>query len=282
MGKKATTLKSTRETVIILQLKAKRQARNFSMTESQNIEYKSTWRDEYLKWICGFANANGGKLLIGIDDKGQIVGLENYRRLMEEIPNKVIQHLGLAIDTNLLMERNKHYIEIIVTPSSLPISYHGVFHYRSGSTKQELRGTALHDFLLRKMGKSWDGISPENSTIAELDSLTIHLFVRKALDSNRISPDVKPGDVVDTLQNLNLLTENNKPKNAAILVFGKNPLKFFTTAYFKIGRFGEADHDLLFQDVVEGNILTMAERVIEILRSKISGVSYSLSGPTTD
>jgi ATP-dependent DNA helicase RecG len=39
------------------------------MTESPNIEYKSTWRDEYLKWICGFANANGGKLLIGVDDQ---------------------------------------------------------------------------------------------------------------------------------------------------------------------------------------------------------------------
>lgn len=33
--------------------------------ESHNIEYKSSWRDEYLKWICGFANAQGGKLYIG-------------------------------------------------------------------------------------------------------------------------------------------------------------------------------------------------------------------------
>ncbi len=29
------------------------------MSESQNIEYKESWRDEYLKWICGFANAQG-------------------------------------------------------------------------------------------------------------------------------------------------------------------------------------------------------------------------------
>ncbi len=27
------------------------------MAESQNIEWKESWRDEYLKWICGFANA---------------------------------------------------------------------------------------------------------------------------------------------------------------------------------------------------------------------------------
>ena len=35
------------------------------MTESQNIEWKASWRDEYLKWICGFANAQGGKIYIG-------------------------------------------------------------------------------------------------------------------------------------------------------------------------------------------------------------------------
>lgn len=35
------------------------------MSESQNIEWKETWRDEYLKWVCGFANAQGGVLEIG-------------------------------------------------------------------------------------------------------------------------------------------------------------------------------------------------------------------------
>ena len=34
------------------------------MDESQNIEFKESWRDEYLKWVCGFANANGGKIYI--------------------------------------------------------------------------------------------------------------------------------------------------------------------------------------------------------------------------
>ena len=38
-----------------------------SMSEKQNIEWKESWRDEYLKWICGFANAVGGKLYIGMD-----------------------------------------------------------------------------------------------------------------------------------------------------------------------------------------------------------------------
>lgn len=39
------------------------------MVEQQNIEYKSSWRDEYMRWICGFANAQGGTFYIGKNDK---------------------------------------------------------------------------------------------------------------------------------------------------------------------------------------------------------------------
>ena len=43
------------------------------MPEDQNIEWKLTWKDEYLKWICGFANAQGGRIYIGVDDNGNVV-----------------------------------------------------------------------------------------------------------------------------------------------------------------------------------------------------------------
>ena len=49
------------------------------MKECQNIEFKETWSDDYLKWICGFANAQGGKLYIGVDDSENIVGIKNAR-----------------------------------------------------------------------------------------------------------------------------------------------------------------------------------------------------------
>src|ERR1035437_9620187 len=110
------------------------------MSESQNVEYKISWRDEYLKWICGFANANGGKIFIGIDDKGNLVGVNDYKKLMDDIPNKSVNHLGLVVNVNLHKDADMHYIEIDVPVSSMPISYHGAYHYRSGSTKQELKG----------------------------------------------------------------------------------------------------------------------------------------------
>ena len=50
-------------------------------TESQNIEFKESWRDDYLKWICGFANAQGGILYIGIKDNGDICGVQDAQNL---------------------------------------------------------------------------------------------------------------------------------------------------------------------------------------------------------
>ena len=52
------------------------------MAESQNIEYKDIWKDEYLKWLCGFANAQGGTLFVGIDDNGNVVGIKNIKKLL--------------------------------------------------------------------------------------------------------------------------------------------------------------------------------------------------------
>lgn len=80
---------------MVLKLKIK------NMPEQQNVEYKKSWRDEYLKWICGFANAQGGKIYIGIDDNGHVEGLEDYKRLMDDIPNKIVNHLGVLADVNL-------------------------------------------------------------------------------------------------------------------------------------------------------------------------------------
>ena len=36
--------------------------------ENQTVEYKESWHEKYLEWVCGYANAKGGTLYIGIED----------------------------------------------------------------------------------------------------------------------------------------------------------------------------------------------------------------------
>jgi ATP-dependent DNA helicase RecG len=126
------------------------------MPESQNIEYKSLWHEDYLDWICGFANAQGGKIYIGKDDNGNVIGIADYKDLMEKIPNKIKNLIGITAEVNLLEEADKHFIEIIVQPYSVPISLRGRYYYRGGSVKQELTGAALNEFLLKRAGQTWD------------------------------------------------------------------------------------------------------------------------------
>ena len=84
--------------------------------ENQNLEYKRNWNDEYLKWICGFANAQGGKIFIGVDDDGSIYGIKDSHKQMEDIPNKVVSFLGIVVDVYLHQRENLEYIEIIIPP----------------------------------------------------------------------------------------------------------------------------------------------------------------------
>ena len=246
------------------------------MTENQNIEYKESWRDEYLKWICGFANAQGGSIYIGIDDDQKVVGVNNSHRLLEDIPNKIVTTLGIVCDVNLLEREGKDVIEIVVEPSNMPIAYKGEYHIRSGATKQQLRGVALQQFILKKMGLSWDDVTMDNVSIDDIDRDAIDYFIREGIEHNRLSQSTKGSSTETILQNLRLLTTDGKLKSAAILLFGKCPQRHFTGIEFRIGRFVRDEGDLLIQDSIEGNLIQMADKVVETLKSKylISPIHY--------
>ena len=237
-------------------------------TENQNIEFKTIWKDDFLKHITAFANSKGGILFIGLDDHGNITGLTDSKRLLEEIPNKAIQYLGVIVDINLHTESNLNYLSIDVKQSPTPISYKGKYYIRSGSTVQELRGTELQYFILKKLGKSFDELPVISATIDDIDVESVKKFMTKAVKSNRITIDAQKDDIHSVLLNLKLIDENSQLKNAAILLFGKNPSAFFSSVSFRIGRFGSDHHDLKFQDVIEGNIFEMPEKVLNTLKSK--------------
>ena len=246
------------------------------MSESQNIEYKSSWRDEYLKWICGFANSSGGSIFIGKDDAGKVVGLADPKKLLEDIPNKVKDTLGILVDVNLHKTTNGDFIEIVVEAYPYPVNYKGQYHYRSGSTKQELKGAALDKFLLQKKGKRWDGVPVPKVSVKELKQETLEFFRKRAFKSQRIEEDSLTDTNEHLIENLQL-RENEFLKRAAILLFHPNPEKFVTGAYIKIGYF-ETDDDLKFQDEVHGNLFEQIEKTIDLLFTKYIKAEISYEG----
>ena len=236
--------------------------------ESQIIEYKESWRDEYLKWLCGFANAQGGTLYIGINDSGNVVGVKDSKHLMEDIPNKVSMSMGILADVNLYKKKSLEYISIEVKPSTAPISYRGKFYYRSGSTNQLLTGIALDNFLLEKNNHTWDALSILGTSINDIDNDSVEYFVNRGIRLGRIPSSSLGLSVERILENLNLVSNDGCLTNAAMLLFGRNPQFYFPGSIFRIGRFSNNSADILYQDEIAGNLIHMPDTVMDFIRGK--------------
>ena len=236
------------------------------MIESQNIENKTNWRDEYLKWICGFANASGGILYIGIDDNGTVSGIDNHNELLEQLPNKFRDILGVYAEVNLQSEKDKYFLEIVVPRFDVPISVRGKYYVRTGSTLQELKGLALNEFILKRTGKTWDDIPEQRAFVEDIDEAIVKQFLKDARIAKRIDVenDINLQDLLEKLR----LFEDGQLKRAAIVLFGKDPGKFYPSMTVKIGKFGKSDADLKFHEVIEGNLIQLKERIGDILNAK--------------
>lgn len=246
------------------------------MSERQNIEWKQSWHDDYLKWVCGFANAIGGTIFIGKDDKGNVVGLPNYQKLLEDIPNKIRNAMGIICDVQLLEESGMKFIAVKVNPYSVPVSLRGRYYYRSGSTKMELSGVELNEFLLKRAGKTWDDVVEEAATMQDIDEDSVRKFIEDSKEKARL-PLTKGLSVFQFLEKLQL-TEGKKLKRAALCLFGKNLGKFYPNLEVRIGRFGQDTTDLRFQEVVEGNLVQLLDEVQAQLNNKFLVRPVSFEG----
>jgi ATP-dependent DNA helicase RecG len=234
--------------------------------ENQNIEWKESWHDKYLSTIGGFANAQGGVLEIGRRDDGEIVGLANVKKLLEDLPNKIRSATGIIAEIELKEANAKQYISIHVKPYTFPISCNGKYYYRSGSTTQELSGATLDEFMLKKQGKTWDDVPVPHVKFEDFESDAFKVFRKKAIASGRMT--AKDLEITDEMLLKNLrLTEGEYLKRAALLLFHQDPENWFIGAYVKIGFF-ENPADLLFQDEIHGPLISMADKVEELVYTK--------------
>ena len=224
-------------------------------TESQNIEFKESWRDEYQKWICGFANAQGGILYVGVKDNGEVCGVQDAKKLM-----------GILVDVNLKEKDEKQYLEIVTEAYPYPISFRGKYYQRSGVTNQELKGAALDRFMLRKQGKTWDGVPVPYLKAEDLDNATFDLFRKYAKRSGRMEETDLMDDNHGLLEKLRLY-EGSYLKRAAALLFHPDPEQYVTGAFVKVGFFREG-MDLVYQDEVHGNLFQQIVKLMDLLCTK--------------
>ena len=249
---------------------------NTMSMESQTTEYKQQWSDKHLAYISGFANAQGGTLYIGLADTGEVLGIENAKFLLENLPNKAIQATGVIPDINIHSQNGKEYISIHIKPSDQPISCNGKYYMRSGSTLQELNGNALTNFLMRQKHATWDMHIEPDATLDDIDPEAVRYFINFAIDAKRLNESAKHESVEHILRNLKLINKHGQLTFAALMLFGKDIEEYCLSASFRIGRFGASQADLIFDDNIVCPLIRMPEKVMQTLRSRylVAPINY--------
>ena len=248
------------------------------MPEHQTIEWKENWHDDYLKWICGYANAYGGTLYIGKDDDGNVTGVNNSKALLESIPNKITDTMGIIVDVNFCSEGDLEYLEIIVDKYPFLISFRGKYYYRSGSTMREITGKELERALLKTQGRTWDGVPLPELSVEDLKQDAIQIFKDKAVKRGRLSTEETNVDNAILMDNLHLIDEEGYLIRATMLAFYKDPEKWVTGAYIKIGYFGKSDADLVYQDEVHGPLIEQVDKTVDLVYTKYMKALISYDG----
>ncbi len=174
--------------------------------------------------------------------------------------------MEITANLNLHQEGESYFIEIITQPYSVPISLRGKYYYRTGSTKHELTGASLNEFLLKRSGQTWDDVIETRATFDDIDEKAFNSYLLMSKEKGRL-PDVEGLTTEEIFDKLRL-TENGHLKRAAIILFGKDPGRFYPSAFVKIGRFVNDNTDLRFQEVEEGNLIVLLRNVLAQLNHK--------------
>jgi ATP-dependent DNA helicase RecG len=222
------------------------------------------------------SQTEGGVLHLGRNDKGLVVALKDASKLLEDIPNKVRDALGILVNLKLHEENGQAWLEILVDTYPNPISYRGHYYQRSGSTNQELKGVALDRFLLRRHGRTWDGVPMPGVKISDLSTTAIQQFRDLARTSGRLDPAdlrLSKAALVEKLQ----LTDGTYLKRAAVLLFHKDPERFITGTFVKVGFF-RSESDLAYHDMIQGDLFTQAAKTIDLVRTKYLKAAITYQG----
>ena len=132
----------------------------------------------------------------------------------------------------------------------------------------EISGKELERTLLKTQGRTWDGVPLPKLSVADLKQDAIQLFKEKAVKRGRLTKEEVSVEDAILMDNLHLIDEDGYLIRAAMLAFYKDPEKWVTGSYIKIGYFGKSDSDLVYQDEVHGPLIEQVDKTVDLVYTK--------------
>lgn len=189
--------------------------------------------------LAAFANVRGGTLYLGVNKAGAVIGCDTSDERQQEIANKVAAHLGLVPDIRTEAVAGASMLAIHIERAARPIQLRGSYWRRSGTVSMKVPQEEWSRLALAHVGQSWDGLATDATVESDIDPVKVIAFVRsaRAKPRPRLPERVSDNDPIPLiLGNLGLLIDD-RPTNAALLLFGREPQHRCRSALISIAYF---------------------------------------------
>jgi ATP-dependent DNA helicase RecG len=222
-----------------------------SQPEGKTLEFKRDLSSPkpLLKTLVAFANTAGGRLVVGVDDQRQVVGvaqpLDDEERLCNLIADSIAPRLVPQIELITVQGKTLLVVEVFVSGSrphwlKAEGPAHGVY-VRLGSTSRQADAQLIEELRRSAQGVAFDEMPMPHLTVDDLDLAT----------ARQLFQGISPLDE-QALRTLKLLTHTQGrwvPTQGAVLLFGKERRMHFSDAWVQCGRFAGTDKAVIFDHI---------------------------------
>ena len=252
-----------------------------SEKESESLEFKeslSEWK-EIIETVSAFSNTKGGIILIGVRNDGEIIGADIGKNSLEDLANKIKENTDPIVFPGISIQRinNKNIIIIAIEENETkPILAFGRVFKRIGRTNQKLSTLEIRKMFLSSSKVYWDELVCRNAVKDDIDEKKVKQFLEKAKFERRLNVDLSV-DAKEALKKLNLM-KNNRLTNAAILLFGKEPQRFFPQSELRCARFkGTKPLEFIDMKILDGDLINQREDALKFVKEYI-GLHAEIKG----
>ena len=208
--------------------------------ENTTTEFKENFDQETIETAAAFANSNGGVILIGVSDTGEIRGITIGKETLRNWSNRIAQTTEprVVLEIESIDIAGKSVLLIRISESSLkPVSVKGVCYKRVGNSNRVMSPQEIAQMHLNATGQSWDQLLVTRAGMDDIDEKKVEWYLTRREIIRNVS---KPQDmsIAAFLKNINGISDDETPTHAGLLFFSKHPLRrFFYNAQLRVVRF---------------------------------------------
>ena len=254
--------------------------------ESETLEFKRSTaeRREAAQSICAMLNQRGGRVVIGIEPSGRVVGQEVSDRTIERLSQELnlIDPPALPSVDRVSLGNNLEALVISVTTGqNKPYTYHGAAYRRVGNTNHRLSRHEYNQLLLEHLhGESrWENEPASGWSVDDLDDTEIVRAVEEAVRNGRLE-NPGPRESSELLRGMGLVSEGH-PLRAAAVLFGRDDSlpSYYPQCLLRVARFRGVDQsEFLDNRQFHGNAFTLLRRAEQFLRENLPIAGHFISG----